>query len=81
MDHLNLHPSPAFTLLRKARLEVAHYLNTYFSLNRRNSAFGPARPTTLNLTIKSTYLGSLSVFSGPSHFFTGDTTHGCFGAS
>jgi len=44
MDHLNLHPSPAFTLLRKARLEVAHYLNNYFSLIRRNSAFGSRSP-------------------------------------
>lgn len=34
----------AFVNLEEARLEVAHYLNTYFNLDRRHSALGYRSP-------------------------------------
>ncbi|MFD1874820.1 integrase core domain-containing protein [Hymenobacter bucti] len=34
----------AFASLKEARLEVAHYLDTYFNLDRRHSALGYRSP-------------------------------------
>jgi len=34
----------AFASLEEARLEVAHYLDTYFNLDRRHSALGYRSP-------------------------------------
>ncbi len=39
-----LPPGTAFATLEEARLEVAHYLDTYFNLDRRHSALGYCSP-------------------------------------
>ena len=39
-----LPPGAAFASLEEARLEVAHYLDTYFNLDRRHSALGYRSP-------------------------------------
>ena len=39
-----LPPGTAFASLEEARLEVAHYLDTYFNLDRRHSALGYRSP-------------------------------------
>ena len=81
MDHLNLPPFLEFTLLKKARLEVADHLNTYFTLSRRNSALGPRSPDYFKLNCQINLSGLAVRFSGPAHFLPRGTTHGCFGAS
>ena len=78
MDYLNLPPFLEFTLLKKARLEVAYYLNTYFSLN---SAFVSQSPHYLELKYQINLSGLAVRFSRPAHFLPRGTTHGCFGAS
>ncbi|WP_394370834.1 transposase [Hymenobacter siberiensis] len=39
-----------FASLEEARLEVAHYLDAYFNLDRRHSVWATAYPTNLNTT-------------------------------
>jgi putative transposase len=39
-----------FAPLEEARLEVAHYLDAYFNLDRRHSVWATAYPTNLNTT-------------------------------
>ena len=43
----------AFTSLEEARLEVAHYLDTYFNLDRRHSALGYRSPHQFEQELKS----------------------------
>jgi putative transposase len=43
----------AFTNLEEARLEVAHYLDTYFNLDRRHSALGYRSPPQFEQGLKS----------------------------
>jgi len=38
-----LHHGPAFASLEEAQLEVAHYLDTYFNVDRHHSALGRTR--------------------------------------
>ena len=61
----------AFASLKEARLEVAHYLDTSSNLDRRHSAldYRPPHQFKHDLKInKSTYLSSLSVFTGPPQY-------------
>jgi len=44
----------AFASLEEARLEVAHYLDTYFNLDRRHSALGYRSPHQFEQELKST---------------------------
>jgi len=69
MDHLNLPPSLAFTLLKKARLEVADHLNTYFSLSRRNSALCPRSPHHFELNCQMNLSGLAVLFFRTIPFF------------
>ena len=45
--------STAFASLEEARLEVAHYLDTYFNLDRRHSALGYRSPHQFEQELKS----------------------------
>ena len=49
-----LPPGTAFASLEEARLEVAHYLDTYFNLDRRHSALGYRSPHQFEQDLKST---------------------------
>ena len=44
----------AFACLEEARLEMAHYLDTYFTLERRHSALGYRSPHQFEQGLKST---------------------------
>ena len=46
--------APPFASLEEARLEVAHYLDTYFNLNRRHSALGYRSPHQFEYDLKTT---------------------------
>ena len=48
-----LPPGTAFATLEEARLEVAHYLDTYFNLDRRHSALGYCSPHQFEQNLKS----------------------------
>jgi hypothetical protein len=48
---------------RRGSIRSAHYLDTYFNLDRRHSATAPR--TNSNATSKSTYLSSLSIITRP----------------
>ncbi len=48
-----LPPGTAFASLEEARLEVAHYLDTYFNLDRRHSALGYRSPHQFEQELKS----------------------------
>ena len=43
----------AFASLEEARLEVAHYLDTYFNLDRRHSALGYRSPHQFEQDLKT----------------------------
>ena len=60
-----LPPGTAFANPAEARLEVAHYLDTYFNLDRRCSALGYCSPTNSNKTSNPNCLSTPSVFTGP----------------
>jgi putative transposase len=48
-----LPPGTAFASLEEARLEVAHYLDTYFNLDRRHSALGYRSPHQFEQDLKT----------------------------
>ena len=48
-----LPPGSVFASLEKGRLEVAHYLDTYFNLDRRHSALGYRSPHQFEQELKS----------------------------
>jgi putative transposase len=48
-----LPPGSAFASLEEARLEVAHYLDTYFNLDRRHSALGYRSPHQFEQDLKT----------------------------
>ena len=48
-----LPPGTAFATLEEARLEVAHYLDTYFNLDRRHSAIGYCSPHQFEQNLKN----------------------------
>ena len=48
-----LPPGTAFATLEEARLEVAHYLDTYFNLDRRHSALGYHSPHQFEQNLKN----------------------------
>ena len=49
-----LSPGSVFASLEEARLEVAHYLDTYFNLDRRHSALSYRSPHQFEQELKST---------------------------